>query len=158
MTRRRFIRLGFIGVLALALLLSSFPTLSSPALASPSPCSGCWPRMCGFGTWYYVHWGDTLSGISMKFGVPMRLIMAANGIWNPNCIYAGTWLWIPCARPHRWHPHPWRGHCRVKYVVKPGDTLSGIAWRFGVDMWALARINGIKNINYIRSGRVLCIP
>lgn len=41
------------------------------------------------------------------------------------------------------------------YVVARGDTLSGIAARFGTTVAALARANGIKNPNLIRVGQVL---
>ena len=47
--------------------------------------------------------------------------------------------------------------CKV-YVVQPGDTLSEISERLGVDMLELARINGISNINLIFAGQELKIP
>jgi LysM repeat protein len=43
-------------------------------------------------------------------------------------------------------------------VVGPGDTLSGIAKYWGVNMWELARINGIQNPNLIYVGQILKIP
>ncbi len=44
------------------------------------------------------------------------------------------------------------------YVVRYGNTLSGIAARFGVSVQALASYNGIHNPNYIRAGQCLYIP
>jgi LysM repeat protein len=44
------------------------------------------------------------------------------------------------------------------YVVRKGDTLSGIARRYGTTVWNLASHNGIANPNLIRSGRVLHVP
>lgn len=41
------------------------------------------------------------------------------------------------------------------YTVKSGDTLSGIAARFGTTVGRLARDNGIKNPNLIFPGQVL---
>lgn len=41
------------------------------------------------------------------------------------------------------------------YVVASGDTLSGIAARFGTTYQELARINGIANPNVILAGQVL---
>lgn len=41
------------------------------------------------------------------------------------------------------------------YTVRSGDTLSGIASRFGTSVQALAAINGIKNVNLIRVGQKL---
>jgi LysM repeat protein len=44
------------------------------------------------------------------------------------------------------------------YVVQPGDNLFRISLRFGVDMYTLARVNGIINLNLIYVGQVLIIP
>lgn len=44
------------------------------------------------------------------------------------------------------------------YTVRPGDTLYGIARRFGTSVWHLANINHIANINLIRSGRHIYVP
>ncbi|GIU91774.1 MAG: hypothetical protein KatS3mg011_0680 [Acidimicrobiia bacterium] len=44
------------------------------------------------------------------------------------------------------------------YVVRPGDTLSGIAAAHGVSVSELARVNGITNPDLIRVGQVLTIP
>ena len=43
------------------------------------------------------------------------------------------------------------------YVVKPGDTLSGIAAKYGTTYQELARKNGISNPNLIYPGQVLKI-
>jgi LysM repeat protein len=44
------------------------------------------------------------------------------------------------------------------YTVRPGDSLSSIAARFGVSTSALQRLNGIKNPSLLRVGQVLRIP
>jgi LysM repeat protein len=44
------------------------------------------------------------------------------------------------------------------YTVKPGETLSEIAARFGVTVEALAEANDITNPALIRAGQVLIIP
>lgn len=44
------------------------------------------------------------------------------------------------------------------YVVQRGDTLFRIARRFGVNLYALAAVNGITNINRIYAGQRLLIP
>ncbi len=41
------------------------------------------------------------------------------------------------------------------YTVNPGDTLSGIAAKFGTTWQHLQAINGLANPNYIRVGQVL---
>lgn len=44
------------------------------------------------------------------------------------------------------------------YVVRPGDSLAGIASRYHVSLAALARANNVRNVNLIRSGSILQIP
>jgi len=44
---------------------------------------------------YTIASGDTLSGIASEFGVSVDSLVAANGIANPDLIYAGQTLVIP---------------------------------------------------------------
>ncbi len=44
------------------------------------------------------------------------------------------------------------------YVVVSGDTLSGIAYRFGTNWGSLASHNHITNPNLIYANQVICIP
>ena len=46
----------------------------------------------------------------------------------------------------------------ITYMIKPGDTLYSIAWRHGVDLWELARVNAIQDVNSIYAGKLLTIP
>ena len=43
------------------------------------------------------------------------------------------------------------------YTVQPGDTLSGIASKFGTSYQTLASLNGISNPNWIYAGQTLKI-
>jgi putative chitinase len=44
------------------------------------------------------------------------------------------------------------------HVVKSGETLTGIAARYGVTIAALQEANGIKDPNLINAGQKLVIP
>ena len=44
------------------------------------------------------------------------------------------------------------------YTVKAGDTLSGIAAKYGTSYQTLARINGIANPNVIYVGQTIKLP
>lgn len=46
-------------------------------------------------TYHYVQWGQTLGEVALYYGVPPFAIMQANGLQNPNVIYAETYLCIP---------------------------------------------------------------
>ena len=43
-------------------------------------------------------------------------------------------------------------------TVKPGDTISGLADRYGVSVGSLMRANGIRNSNYVEVGQTLRLP
>lgn len=62
----------------------------------------------------------------------------------------------PSATPGR-EATPVPGGLR-RYRVQPGDTLGGIAAKFGTTVKALAEANGITNPSLIRVGQVLVIP
>jgi LysM repeat protein len=44
------------------------------------------------------------------------------------------------------------------YIVRPGDTLSRVARQYGVNLYVLANVNHIYNINLIYVGQTLVIP
>ena len=46
----------------------------------------------------------------------------------------------------------------VIHVVQRGETLYSIARSYGVNVWTIARANGITNPNYIYAGQRLVIP
>jgi LysM repeat protein len=66
---------------------------SAPA---PAPSSTPQAEPGGMLT-YVVQRGDRLSSIAVRFGTTVSAIVAANGIANPNLIYAGQELKIPVA-------------------------------------------------------------
>jgi LysM repeat protein len=96
---------------------------------------------------HVVQRGETLSGIAARYGTTMQTLAQINGIANPNLIYVGQRLTIPCAQPSG----------RV-HVVQPGETLTHIALQYGVNAWTIARANGITNLNVIYVGQRLTIP
>ncbi|MDA8019092.1 MAG: LysM peptidoglycan-binding domain-containing protein [Thermoanaerobaculia bacterium] len=46
----------------------------------------------------------------------------------------------------------------LRYRVRPGDSLSRIASRYGTSASAIQRANGLRSANRIRAGQVLLIP
>jgi LysM repeat protein len=45
----------------------------------------------------------------------------------------------------------------ITYTIKSGDTLSGIAQRYGTTVSKLANDNNIQNVNLIYAGQKLTI-
>jgi LysM repeat protein len=111
------------------------------------------PGTAGGGTTvtHVVQVGENLFRIALKYGTTVEAIAAANGIVNPNRIYEGQQLLIPQGGG--------TSEPTVSYhVVQPGETLSGIAMRYGTTPWAIAAANSIANVNYVRAGQTLRIP
>lgn len=96
---------------------------------------------------YYVQAGDTLSSIATKFGTTVSNLVSINHISNPNVIYVGQKIYVGEAT---------QGQSNA-YTVQSGDTLSGIAAKFGTTWQALAQKNGLANPNVIYVGQTLTI-
>ncbi len=102
---------------------------------------------------HVVRRGETLSQIARAYGVSVAEIAEANGIQDPNRIIAGTSLAVGRAADA-----PIVGGETTTYVVVFGDTLSGIARRFNTTTAHLATLNGITDVNSLRSGTTLSVP
>ena len=97
---------------------------------------------------YTVKAGDTLSGIASMYGTTYQHLAEINGIANPNLIHVGQVIKIDGTASAS---NP------VYYTVKSGDTLSGIASKYGTTYQHLAQINGIANPNLIYPGQKIRI-
>ena len=98
--------------------------------------------------------GDTLSGIAAKYGTTYQKIASDNGIANPNLIYPGQVLKIYSGNVGGGNSG---GNGEVVYTVARGDTLSGIAAKYGTTYQKIASDNGIANPNLIYPGQRLVI-
>jgi lysozyme len=108
-------------------------------------------------TYYTVRQGDTLAKIAARFSTTVGAIMAANGLSNANYIFSGQVLAVPRTRTTVVPGRVTRATGRL-YHVQPGDNLFGIAARFRRDVYAIARANGLLNLNQIYVGQALIIP
>lgn len=102
------------------------------------------------GTTYVVQYGDTLYSIGLKYGVSWVQIAEANGIVNPNQIYAGQVLKIPAAQPG---PTP-----NFTHLVQYGETLYTISIHYGVPWQAIATANQIPAPYIVYAGQTIIIP
>lgn len=106
---------------------------------------------------YIVRRGDTLSQIAVRYGVSIRTLMSVNKIRNANRIYTGQRLRIPVSGSSGGGSSTSGGYYKT-YRIRRGDTLSGIAARFGVSVRTLQQVNRIRNPRLIYAGSVLRIP
>ncbi len=133
----------FLRVLIVLLVLLIATTSLVPPIAAASP---------GF---VIVTWGDTLYSVAARNGTTVAALVRANGLPNPNFIYAGQRLVIPTGSSGN-VPAP--APSASVYTVQYGDTLAAIAARYGTTLSAMMRANGIYNPNFIYAGQRLNVP
>lgn len=109
--------------------------------------------VCNSGGHYIVKWGDTLAVIAHRFGSTYSTLSEANGIRNPNRIFAGQSISIPGG-----------GNCGLStvetgaHIVERGETLWRIASIYGSSVHALVQMNGLRNPGMIYVGQHISIP
>lgn len=96
---------------------------------------------------YVVQPGDTLSEIAERYGTTYQTLSALNNISDPNLIIAGQTIRIP---------EDTTSSARY-YTIRPGDTLSEIAERYGTTVSALMTLNAITNPDLIYAGTTIRI-
>ncbi len=107
---------------------------------------------------HVVQPGENLFRISLRYGVSIESIMAANALTDSHTVYAGQTLVIPSATdvaPTDGEPPTSRGNV---YTVAPGDTLTGVAVCHGVTVWMLVQANRLSNPHVIYAGQLLVMP
>ncbi len=113
---------------------------------------------------YTVKAGDGLGKIARRFGVSVPALRAENGMPRDVVIAPGDVLWVPANRTPRAKGKARRtatkreARGRTGYTVKSGDSLGKIARKFGVDLDALRRRNGMRRSARIYPGQRLIIP
>jgi len=110
------------------------------------------------GVTYVVRWGAWLYKIARRFGVSAADILYCNPLPNPNLLRPGQQLVIPGVTPTPTPSVTPPPACTIDYIVRPGDTLSGIAMCYKTTVRAIMDANGLVNPNYIYVGQKLKIP
>lgn len=91
--------------------------------------------------------GDTLSAIAARTHTTVAELIALNHLpGNGNLIYAGQTLDVPCTSS------------TLRHVVTSGDTVDGLAARFGVSPGTLEAANRLPASGLIRLGETLSVP
>jgi LysM repeat protein len=112
------------------------PTSQPPAPVGPPPT----PAYNDQNGYHTIQPGETLSGISSHYQVPIDVIARFNNIQNQNLIIAGSNLRIP-----------------ISIEVRSGDTLTEIARRRNDTVNTIAYVNGIPDPNRIYIGQKLWV-
>ncbi|MEQ7317724.1 LysM peptidoglycan-binding domain-containing protein [Vagococcus fluvialis] len=103
--------------------------------------------------------GDTLSGIAWKYGVTVAQLKQWNNL-KSDIIYVGQTLIVKGGSSNNQTEKPTKPTTpntnSQKHTVKSGDTLSGIAWKYGVTVAQLKQWNNLKS-DIIYVGQTLVI-
>ena len=117
-------------------------------LASAGGASAAAPSWSGQ---YTVRAGDSLSSIAGRYHLSVGALADANGLDPRKTLLIGVRLRVPAAGL------PSSGWSRT-YVVRPGDTLSGIALRYHVSLGQLAGANDLDPAKLLLIGTRLVVP
>ncbi|MGE5509011.1 MAG: LysM peptidoglycan-binding domain-containing protein [Chitinophagales bacterium] len=138
--------------------------LCIPPMTPPPPGTPT-PPACPSGVFRTVVAGETLWEISAGYGATVEQFRRVNPqIGTGTTIYPGQRLCVPeefavPTAPSPVGPEP--PDCRggTLAIVKAGDTLTGLATRFGVELSAIIRANPqITDPNVLVVGQYVCIP
>ncbi len=106
------------------------------------------PPTSSTGSVYTVKNGDTLYSIAGRYGITVDSLKTANNLTSNN-LKIGQKLTIPSSTTDPTGS--------TTYTVKSGDTLYGIASKYGVSVEDIKRLNGLSN-NLLQIGQKLTIP
>ena len=114
---------------------------------------------------HVVQSGDTLGGIAATYGTTVEELMALNGLSDPNVLSIGQEIVLPggtVVRAASAADTPAAsgggGGGSGQYTVQDGDTLYGIAGKYGTSVDAIVQLNGLADVNVLSIGQVLKIP
>jgi membrane-bound lytic murein transglycosylase D len=111
-------------------------------------------------TFHRVRRGETISELADEYGVTERDLLSWNGLDSRGRIRAGQRIRV-AAREVR---QASKTHARTQsaagktHVVRRGETLIGLAKRYGVSVQALRQANGIAEQETLKAGFALKIP
>lgn len=137
----------------LTLTITGLPSPTATATRETTPTSIPTPSAP---ITHVVRSGDSFYSIAALYGTTAEAIMAANGFTESHVLHPGDVLIIPSGSPVAVTPAALP--ITITHVVQPGETLSGIAERYGVPMERIMEANGIEDPSLVQEEQELVIP
>lgn len=108
---------------------------------------------------YTVAEGDTVSSVAERFGLATPDILALNGLGWSTLIFPGQKLVLRAAEAAPPAPPAPPATSEIaRHVVAQGDTMSGIAARYGIGLDALLSANGLSRTSLIFPNQSIVLP
>jgi peptidoglycan-N-acetylglucosamine deacetylase len=133
---------------------STTPEASLP-LPTPTPAVTPTPDLQTFQ--YTVQPGDTLTSIAQKFGTTVDVIQQLNTL-PTDALFVGQPIYVPYVEGITAAGMPTPTPGPFLYTIQSGDTLSGIAIRFGVSQIDIIENNSLLTPNNLVVGQTVLIP
>jgi membrane-bound lytic murein transglycosylase D len=111
---------------------------------------------------HVVRRGETISGIAQRYAVSTSALMSANRVARARSLQIGTTLYIPAPgtslpRAVLRESDPAPPRAPLTHIVRRGETVSGIAGRYGVTQASIVAGNNLRSAAAIRAGQKLTI-
>ncbi|HHY75496.1 MAG TPA: polysaccharide deacetylase family protein [Firmicutes bacterium] len=160
---KRVLRAALVGVLVISALVSQVPGLARPAVAAGSDLSSL------FSSGRLIRRGDRgdLVRLLQEALAACGYRVSADGVFGPQTESAvkefqrQSGLYVDGVAGPKTLAALEKAYYRAnppdKHIVKPGETLSAIASRYGTTVEVLARLNRISNPDRVYVGQVLLI-
>ena len=130
--------------------------LKLPGDAAPQPAPASQPMSRP--SYHVVQRGDTLSGLAARYGTSMAELRRLNNMSKTSVLQAGRKLKLPGDAAPQPVPASQPMSRPSYHVVQRGDTLSGLAARYGTSMAELRRLNNMSKTSVLQAGRKLKLP
>ena len=144
------------------------PPTTAPAPSTPTTTAPAAPTP---GATYTVVAGDFLIGIARKLNVRFSDLLTVNQLGADSVVHPGTVLAVPANKlptpptttvptPTTTTPAPTTTtpSGAVAYVVRRGDSVLGISYRFGLKYGPILKLNGITLETPLAPGATLLLP
>lgn len=126
--------------------------MNGKVISSPKTRKKSSKKFTGNTAEYIVKSGNTLSGIANRYGMSSKELRKLNGMSSKAVLKIGQKLKVPAK-----NKKASKSQANI-YVVKSGNTLSGIANKYGMSSKELRAMNDMDSKAVLKIGQKLKVP